>query len=548
VYNGGAVNRISELERENRLLREQVGRIPVLQKELQAALEAVAKLSSQIEWFKRQMHGRRSERWIDDPSGNQPELFGEDVPGKHQEAEPDAAAEGLEDEPVRKRRKPRKVRAERLPDNLPVVDAPPIIPAEVLENPSQWRQIGEPEVSYKLEVQPGYCYKVRITRPKFVRVDEPFKPPVQAPAEPSLVPGSFFGPSLQARVIADKFCYHLPLYRQEDIFKKRFGICLARSSLADCVHKVAAQLEIIVRRMKHHMIGGGYIQADETPVRKIDRAHPCGSSLGQLWAYHCPRTRNVIYDWQESRQHRHPAAWLGTGFSGWLQSDAYGAYEAYARSQLQHDKVVIRAGCLAHVRRKFEESLDDRPKITAWFMRQFKRIYSLEDMLRNHGASEQTRERVRSNISLRVARLIERAVRHLLGPSGRLILPKERLGVALRYALSQAPAIEACLNNGVTEVDNNLVENCMRPAAVGRKNWLFIGAPGAGRTAATIYSLVVSARNQGVDPERYLRDVITRLPHIKANDLEALDALTPHIWAKTHRAELPPVDCQTLSA
>lgn len=532
------MSRISQLERENRLLRKQVERIPVLEKELQAALEAVAKLSSQIEWFKRQMHGRRSERWIDQPSGEQADLFGEDLPGKPWEEGPDAAAGGQEDELVQKRpKKRRKVRADRLPENLKVVEAPPIIPAEVLANPAGWRQIGEPDVLFRLEINPGYCYKVKITRPKFVRVDAPFEAPVQAPAAPSLIPGSFFGCSLQARVLIDKFFYHLPLYRQQEIFKNRYGVRLARSSLNDCVHGVGEQLAIIVRRMKEHVLASGYIQADETPCRYLDREHDEGSALGRLWVYHCPRERLVIYDWQTTREYRHATEWLGPDFSGMLQSDAYGAYEAYALAQRNLGKLVTRLGCLAHVRRKFEKAAEHRPAIAGWFMRQIQRIYRIEDMLRQHEAEEDVRERVRANISLPIARLIARAGRHLLGPGGRLILPKERLGLALRYSVSEAPAIEACLDNGVAEVDNNLAENAIRPAAVGRKNWLFVGAPEAGGAMATVYSLIVSARNQGVDPEVYLRDVIERLPHIKANDLEALDALTPHIWARNHRNE-----------
>lgn len=544
------MSRLSQLERENRLLRKQVERIPVLEKELQAALEAVAKLSSQIEWFKRQMHGRRSERWTDQASGDQPDLFGEeDLPGKQPEPEPGSDANGQEDEAVIKRPgKKRKVRADRLPENVRIVEAPPVIPDEVLRNPGQWREMGEPDVSYKLEIHPGYLFKVKITRPKFVRVDAPFEAPVQAPAAPSLVPGSFFGSSLQARVLIDKFFYHLPVYRQQEIFKNRYGVCLARSSLNDCVHAVGEQLKIVLRRTKVHLIKNRYVQADETPTRYLDRNHTKGSALGRLWVYHCPRTRLVIYDWQKTREYRHAFEWLGPEYSGRLQSDAYGAYDAYVLAQRQRGKEVIRLGCLAHVRRKFETAAEHRPKIAGWFMRQFKRIYQIEDMLRQHEAGEDVRERVRANTCLRIAKLIARAAQHLLGPSGRLILPRERLGQALRYTVSEAPAIEACLDNGIAEPDNNLAENAIRPAAVGRKNWLFVGAPDAGDAMATVYSLIVSARNQGVDPEIYLRDVIERLPHIKANDLEALDALTPHIWARDYRKKQAEDDPHTAAA
>ncbi|HSG41240.1 MAG TPA: IS66 family transposase [Thermoanaerobaculia bacterium] len=491
--------------------------------------QKIALLTQQVDWLKRQLFGRKSEKL------DHPELFG---PGDTDEAGKDGASDaGLPGEeaapaaggagPARRRR---PVRAAKLPADLPVV-VEEIIPEEVLAVPGDFRRIGG-ESSDRLEKEPGYFYIRRTVRAKFARLDHPFLPPVVAPAPPVLIPNGFLGPGLLAEIIANKYCYHLPLYRQEQLYRSRFGIDLSRNTMGDAVLQVAEALDPVVRRMKENLLASGYIQADETPVTYLDPGHPEGSSTGYHWVYR-GADGEVVFDWRTSREHHHLFAWLGPDYTGVLQADAYEAYLAYVRRQALGDKTVLHAPCLAHIRRKFEGALEERPEIARWFLRQIARLYATEDLLRSYNVSAEARARIRGIQSAPILRVLAKATLHLLFTS-RHILPKSRLGQALAYAHKLWKGMEVYLSDGRVEIDNNLAENAIRPIALGRKNHLFIGSPEAGSRSATLYSLLVSAKAQGVDPQAYLRDLIERLPTAKTSEL---DALTPANWAEAYKAE-----------
>jgi hypothetical protein len=287
-------------------------------------------------------------------------------------------------------------------------------------------------------------------------------------------------------------------------------------------------------RMKEKMLAGGYVRADETYVRYLDRREAKGSSTGYFWAYR-GEGEDVIFDWQTSREHRHVAGWLGTGYEGVLLSDGYEAYSKYCRAQKQRDKIVRKAACLAHVRRKFEAAKDERPELVRWVLRIIAQLYRIETPLREYEASAEVRARVRERNSRPLIRLLGNAFKHLITTR---ILPKSALGKALRYALGQWPDMGTYLDDGRVAIDNNELENDIRPSAVGKRNWLFVGSPEAGRRGAILYSLIISARNHGVDPQAYLRDVIERLPGAR---LDEIDQLLPGPWAAAHRAAHPAI-------
>lgn len=490
--------------------------------------QKIALLTQQVDWLKRQLFGRKSEKL------DHPDLFGpdaEDAPGKDgasdaarpgEEAAPEAGSAG----PAKHRR---ATRTAKLPADLPVV-VEEIIPEEVLAAPGDYRRI-DAESSDRLEKEPGYFYIRRTLRVRFARLDHPFQPPVVAPAPPTLIPNGFLAPGLLAEIIANKYLYHLPLYRQERLYANRFGVELSRNTMGDAVLQVAGALGPVVARMKENLLAGSYIQADETPVTYLDPAHPKGSATGYHWVYR-GADGEVVFDWQTSREHHHLSDWLGPEYTGVLQADAYEAYAAYARRQTLAGKSVRHAPCLAHIRRKFENALEERPEIARWFLRQIALLYATEDLLRRHNVSAEARARIRGHRSAPILRVLAKATLHLL-VKGRRILPKSRLGQALAYAHKLWKGMEIHLADGRVEVDNNLVENAIRPVALGRKNHLFIGSPEAGDRSATLYSLLVSAKAQGVDPQAYLRDLIERLPRAKTSEL---DALTPANWARAYKA------------
>ena len=308
----------------------------------QEQADQLAILRQQVDYLKRQLFGRKSEKLIEHL-----DLFKEEeMPGK-----PEATKE-VADKPEKKSKPKDKrlIRSARLPDNLPIVIVERI-PEEVKASPEDWRRIGE-ETSDQLEKEPGYFYLKRTVRPKFVPRDHPFKPPISEPAKPTIIDSGFWGDSLLSEILTNKYLYHLPLYRQEQLYHYRFGISLSRKTMGDAVEKVSGMMGILVRRMKENMLLGGYIQADETPVTYLDPTHPKGSRKGYYWVYR-GLDGEVIFDWCTTREHKHLQKWLGKNFTGILQSDGYTAYEGYARRQTLEGKQVKRASCLAHIRRKF---------------------------------------------------------------------------------------------------------------------------------------------------------------------------------------------------
>ena len=300
--------------------------------------------------------------------------------------------------------------------------------------------------------------------------------------------------------------------------------------MGDAAEKVSDMLGILVRRMKENMLLSGYIQADETPITCLDRTHPKGSRKGYYWVYR-GIDGEVIYNWCTSREHQHLKKWLGKHFQGVLQSDGYDAYESLVKSYALDGKQIKRAGCLAHIRRKFENARNQRPQTVRWFLKIIGRLYLRERILRDHQADAETRARMRQRHSRPLIDLLKNAIDHLL--TNVSILPKSPLGQALRYARGQWPSMQVYLKHGEVEIDNNLVENAIRPSAVGKKNHLFIGHPEAGERSAILYTLLISAKAQGVAPQTYLTDVIKRLPGADPNDL---DQLTPANWANDFKA------------
>lgn len=505
------------------------------QKRIEELEQQVLILTQQLDYLKRQLYGRKSEQ-IDHP-----ELFGEDVPGKDGSSgatsapEEDDASGG--ESPKTKGNRKRPIRKDRLPEHLPT-RTEEITPAEVLAAPSKWCQAGYEE-SFQLEKEPGYFYLRCIRRLKFRLVDNPLVPPIIEPARPAMIDGGFWGPGLLAEVLANKYLYHLPLDRQRVLHLQRHGVDLSPSTMGDAVEKIADQCGILVTRMKQRMLESGYVRADETFIRYLDRLEPGGSSRGYFWVYRS-RDGDAIFHWTTTREHHHAAEWFGPDYEGIVQSDGYEAYVNYSNAQRLQGKDVTRVACMAHIRRKFEKAQAERPAVSGWILRIIAQLYRIETTLRDHGASAEVRARVRQNQSRPLINLLNKAFKHLSITLP--ILPKSGLGKALEYALGQMPDIQPYLEDGRIEIDNNDVENDIRPSAVGKKNWMFVGSPDAGQRSAVIYTLLMSARNHGVDPQAYLRAVIEYLPGAKPNEI---DVLLPANWAAANRHAHPAIKSNT---
>lgn len=403
--------------------------------------------------------------------------------------------------------------------HLPVKETVVIEPAEVKAEPQAFEKIGE-ERTFEVDVVPPKLFKREIVRPKYQRKAEPSEAPVVAPAPVRAVPGGYASAGLLAWIAISKYVDHLPLFRLEQM-SARWGATLPRQSMVEWIRITAEVLEPIYKYMHSGLLAGKYVQADETPVKYNDPDQKRGGTTqGYLWVLSRPGG-DVVFDWKLSRKHGELTGLLTANYKGVLQSDGYEAYGAYARS---HDQVVW-VGCWAHARRGFFEAQEQSPQRVGFILRLIGQLYRYERQWDEAGLrGPLLRAALRqSHFSLTLALLKKTALR-----LRELVLPKSLLGQACTYLLNQWAPLTAHLYHGETKIDNNAIENALRPSAIGKKNWLFIGHPDAGQRSAVIYSLVISCQRYRKDPLAYLRDLLTRLPSMTNKD--DLAPLLPVNW------------------
>ena len=453
------------------------------------------------------------------------------------QADPVAVALSTPVRPVTERKKAvRQPLPSHLPEERVVLE-----PDEVKQQPELWKQIGE-EVTEELDWKPAQFIKRLYIRPKYVQRLTPEAQKAAAvvgealgavygqqesgvviAALPSrLIEKGLPGAGLLAQVVISKYEDHLPLYRQEKIYRERYGVKLARQSLAEWIEQAAFWLKPIYEVMRKSLLAGGYLQVDETPIRYLDPDMPGKSQLGYLWTYSRPGAE-VVFDWQTSRGRQGPEAMLKE-FQGLLQCDGYGVYGSLAAGR--DDWVML--GCMAHGRRYFHEAMEQDPR-AAWCMRQMGHLYGVEKQLRQMRAGPRLREAMRAWQARPVLARLETMLRKWQPQ----VLPQSLLGKAIGYALERWTELTKYAEHGRAEIDNNWCENAIRPTALGKKNFLFIGHPAAGWRSAVIYSVLGSCRRLGIDPHEYLRDVLRRLPDMKITEIEQV---TPAAWAKAKKA------------
>lgn len=488
-----------------------------------AALRAEVKLlREKIDLLIRRIFGRSSEQ-LDD---NQLMLLlqGGDDGAKKDPAssaspgalEAEIEKRGKESRPV----KPRREREARVPEHLPAVDEV-IEPEEVTAAPEAWRHIGE-EVTEQLDYQPARFLRRRIIRKKYVRRDEPHQAPVIA-ALNTLQERSIAAPGLLAQIIVAKYCDHLPLYRQEQIYATRHGIAIPRQSMARWLGLAADWLRPIYEHIHTGVMAGGYVQIDETPVEYLSPGNG-QTKQGYLWACKRPGA-DVSFTWATSRAAQCLERIIPADFSGTVQCDGYQAYPSFAR---RSEGRITLAACWAHARRKFHEAAESAPQHAGWLLLHIQHLYRIEQQLRTTRAGPQQRQAKRASESRMIVERMHRAITRM--KRSRRHLPKSAMGRAIDYTLTMWPMLTVYLEDGRVEIDNNPVENAIRPTAIGKKNWLFIGEAEAGQRSAVLFTIIEACRSRGIDPQTYLRDVLTRLPTMTNRQVKDV---TPASWAKT---------------
>jgi transposase len=459
-------------------------------------------LNHQLAQFKRMIFGSKRERFVA-IDGKQLSLFKESEQENKQEPQQEQVSYTR-----RKASKEKKqpVRTE-LPAHLKRVDE--IIEPENI--PQDAVKIGE-SVTEILEMNISEPYVRRIIRPKYITSQSDEKTEIAIAPMPTLpIPKGNAGASMLAYILVSKYVDHLPFYRQVQILKRQ-NIFIAESTINGWYTAAAKLITPVYERMIELLLKAGYLQADETPMPVLTKNKPGATHKGYQWVYYDPLTRMAVFKYEKSRGREGPNNFL-ENFSGYLQTDGYKAY-----NNLNKAGEIIQLACMAHARRKFEHALENDKARATEALTMFKELYDIERELRQQGADYQQIKEYRQQHAVPVLQKMKKWLDENLNQT----FPKSAIGQAIAYTLSLRSRLRRYVEDGWFQIDNNLIENSIRPVALGRKNYLFAGSHESAQYAAVMYSIFASCKINNVNPFEYLKhtlSVISDYPAKKIDDL-----------------------------
>jgi transposase len=518
------------IQRQTDLLEDQKIEIAKLAKERDAALQLAFR--------------KKIERYLPDPQqfmldfGDSPEVVD--------------AAEGIADAALetvagyeRRKQATEKARSEQLPAHLPRYE----VKLDVPENQKTCATHGERQVigydwQETLEVVPPKLVVRRTGIPKLACPKTPECGVVETPRPVGLVEGNRYDTSVAAEIMVAKYAYHVPVYRQQDMFAS-CGWTASRSTLLNVLEAAARLIRPLVAHLREAVRAGPIIGTDDTTVTLVVKDTPPpldpddpkaarareviaaaqaeqrGSITARIWVYRSITAPINVFDFTVSRHRDGPDLFLD-GFAGSLMADCYSGYEAV---RTKSDGRIVRAACVAHARRKVFDSRANHPTHAAMLLEMFQTLYDIEDRAKALPAAE--RQQLR-NIEARP--IWTRMQEYLASEAVSNVMPKEPFGQAITYLRNQFEHLLVYLDDGLLPIDNNETEQLMKQVALGRKNWMFIGSVAAGYRAADLMSLVSSAARNDLDVFLYVKDVLDRL---LAGETD-YDALRPDVWKQSH--------------
>ncbi len=512
------------------IIRDQAERIAKLQAERDAALQLAFR--------------KKIERYLPDPKqfvldfGDSPEVVD--------------AAEGIADAALetvagyeRRKQAAEKARSEQLPAHLPRYE----VKLDVPEDQKTCATHGERQVigydwQETLEVVPPKLVVRRTGIPKLACPKGPDCGVVEAPRPAGLVEGNRYDTSVAAEIMVAKYAYHVPVYRQQDLFAS-CGWTPARSTLLNVLEAAARLIRPLVAHLREVVRAGPIIGTDDTTVTLVvndtpppldpddpkaarareviaaAQAEQRGSITARMWVYRSITAPINVFDFTVSRHRDGPDLFLD-GFAGSLMADCYSGYEAV---RTKSDGRIVRAACVAHARRKVFDSRANHPVHAAMLLEMFQALYDIEDRAKAFPPAE--RQQLRH---VEARPIWARISDYLASDSISNVMPKEPFGQAITYLRNQFDHLIVYLDDGLLPIDNNETEQLMKQVALGRKNWMFIGSVAAGYRAADLMSLVSSAARNDLDVFLYVKDVLDRL---LAGETD-YDALRPDVWKQSH--------------
>lgn len=468
--------------------------------------EKIAYLESQLAMYKRMQFGQKRERFEGDPGQTTLPFEAEPAQVEQQQEETKEKIEYV-------RRRPNHKGRAKLPEHLPVEEIE-IHPEGDL---SDMVCIGK-EITEELECEPAKFYIKRYIRYKYAakNVDSLSRAgfgSVKIGELPErVIDKGIPGAGLLAMILADKYMDHLPLYRQKQRFA-RDNIQIASSTIEGWTKEALIKLQPLYEQLVFDTKAKGYLQVDETPIKVLDSDKKGAAHQGYYWVYHAPLDGTVLFDYSPTRGGIAAVPMLGT-FKGYLQTDGYAVYEKYGKNK----KEVTHLACWAHARRGFEKALgNDRPRAEKALL-MIQELYKIERKGREEQLSADRIKELRLEGSLPIINELGKWIFEEIKST----LPQSQIGKAMTYAYARWDALSAYLNDGNLQIDNNLVENAIRPVALGRKNYLFAGSHDAAQRAAMIYSFFAICKKHEVNPFQWLKYTLENIMSINHKNLKDL--------------------------
>lgn len=451
-------------------------------------------LEFQVKELQRLIYGSKRERFVSEMPASQLSLGLE-----ADESEVAQAVEAEIEKITYERQKPAKPHPGRmeLPSHLPVVET--II--EPAEDVSQMRCIGH-DITDELELQPASMFIKRTRRPKYAAAEaaDGSVRIIVAPMHKRPIDKCMAGVELLTTIVTDKHVHHLPIDRQLKRYSM-LGVDIPPTTVESWQNLTAELLRPLYAALRSVVKQSKYVQVDETGLAVQDRTKQGTTHKGFLWGYHAPTTKLVYFEYQKGRGKAHCRTMLDD-FTGFLQTDDYAAYHDHkARDG------VVGLACWAHARRTFDKALDSDRQRASVALKLIQNLYAVERNAREQGLSYDQRKELRLTESLPTLN----ALSAWLVKELQATLPRSPIGKAIRYCLRLWDELMAYLYNGHLEIDNNLMENAIRPVAIGRKNWLFAGSHAAAENIAMYRSFFATCHANGVNPYHWLRAVLERI-------------------------------------
>lgn len=468
----------------------------------------IQSLQLQLAELKRLVFGSKGEKFIPSASGSsviQPDLFPEDKLGQV-----DVVKTTLVKEHEKKQTKLTVNHPGRNP--LPESLRREVIELMPPEDVTNLKPVGK-EITEMLEYQSGELFVKQYVRPEYIKptADGLNATRVIAPLPALPLEKAMAGSSLLTHLLVSKFIDHLPIYRQLEIFKRQ-QVNINHSTVSGWIKEAVALLSPVYNLHCKEILQSHYLNVDETTIKVLDKDKKGTTYQGYYWVYYDTRRKLALFDYQPGRGALYPKAMLHK-FTGYLQSDGYEAYEAF-------DQVegVTRLCCWAHARRKFYEAKDYDNRNVEMILQQIQQLYQVETFCREENYTPEQIKNYRQEKSVPILEALRNTLQNLLIKS----LPNSPLGKAITYTLKRWKELCVYTSNGILQIDNNLIENSIRPVALGRKNYLFAGSHERAQDAAMLYSLFATCRLHKVNPEQWLTYLFENINSTPKDNLHVL--------------------------